>query len=80
MALRAEVPRAIGSVHRSVVIVGGGQASPSMSYYLTQRNVDPPCPGMGSDRSRVARSALGLVLPRHSELAMPVTGLSLPGG
>jgi len=26
--------------HCSVVIVGGGQAGLSMSYYLTQRNVD----------------------------------------
>jgi putative flavoprotein involved in K+ transport len=33
-------PDDLEGVHRSVVIVGGGQAGLSMSYYLTQRGVD----------------------------------------
>lgn len=44
MALRVKVPPIIDhdleGVHRPVVIVGGGQAGLSMSYCLTQRNVE----------------------------------------
>ena len=34
-------PGDLEGLHRSVVIVGGGQAGLSMSYCLTQRDRDP---------------------------------------
>ena len=62
---------------RSVAVIGGGQAGLAMSYCLKERGIDHFVFEKHRDRPRVARAALGLVLPRDPELAVPAPRLSV---
>ena len=56
--------------HRSVVVIGGGQAGLSMSYCLKQRGIDHVVLEKHRLGARVARAPLGLVLPGDAQLAV----------
>jgi len=51
------------------IIVGGGQAGLSLSYYLTRQGRDHVVLEHEPTRQRLAQPSLGLLCPQHTELA-----------
>ena len=64
-------------MHYSVIVVGGGQAGLSLSYYLKQAGIDHLVLEKNTRHAHLAHAALGRVLSRHAELAMRAAGLSV---
>ena len=65
--------------HYPVAVVGGGQAGLSISYWLRERGIEHVVLEAGPGRPRVARAALGHLLPGHPQLAVRAARLPLPG-
>ena len=60
-----------------VIVVGGGQAGLSVSYYLKQAGIDHLVLEKNTVTHTWRTAALGCVLPRHAELAMCAARLSV---
>ncbi|WVM89255.1 NAD(P)-binding domain-containing protein [Halopseudomonas pachastrellae] len=65
--------------HHSVIIIGGGQAGLSASYYLQQQGVDHAAAGKERPHQRLADPTLGCFLPGDSQLAMQLPGYPYAG-
>ena len=65
--------------HYSVLVIGGGQAGLSVSYYLKQAGIDHLVFEKNTVMHTWRTAALGRVLSRHAELAMRAARLSLSG-
>lgn len=65
--------------HKSVVIVGGGQAGLSVSYYLCQEGLDHVVLERHKKFHSWRVNSLGYLLPRHAKLAMSSAEFPISG-